>query len=103
MPSFDVVSRVDMQEMDNAVNQAVKEIGQRWGKLNGLVCSAGLLRIGALASSSSGLRDCGLAFGSVAGNARLISRRVSLMMSCWMMAVPSMRLWPISMAPCTEQ
>lgn len=30
MPSFDVVSQVDMQEVDNAVNQAVKEIEQRY-------------------------------------------------------------------------
>jgi uncharacterized protein YajQ (UPF0234 family) len=30
MPSFDIVSRVDMQEVDNAVNQAVKEIAQRY-------------------------------------------------------------------------
>jgi hypothetical protein len=30
MPSFDVVSVVDMQEVDNAVNQAVKEINQRY-------------------------------------------------------------------------
>jgi len=30
MPSFDIVSRVDMQEVDNAVNQAIKEIGQRY-------------------------------------------------------------------------
>src|SRR3989338_1277514 len=30
MPSFDVVSKVDMQEVDNAVNQAVKEISQRY-------------------------------------------------------------------------
>jgi hypothetical protein len=30
MPSFDVVSVVDMQEVDNAVNQAIKEIGQRY-------------------------------------------------------------------------
>ncbi len=28
--SFDVVSQVDMQEVDNAVNQARKEIGQRY-------------------------------------------------------------------------
>lgn len=28
--SFDVVSEVDMQEVDNAVNQAVKEISQRY-------------------------------------------------------------------------
>jgi uncharacterized protein YajQ (UPF0234 family) len=30
MPSFDIVSKVDMQEVDNAVNQATKEIGQRF-------------------------------------------------------------------------
>ena len=30
MPSFDVVSRVDMQEMDNAVNQVKKELGTRY-------------------------------------------------------------------------
>jgi len=30
MPSFDVVSRVDMQEMDNAVNQVKKEIATRY-------------------------------------------------------------------------
>jgi uncharacterized protein YajQ (UPF0234 family) len=30
MPSFDVVSKVDMQEVDNAVNQARKEISQRY-------------------------------------------------------------------------
>jgi cyclic-di-GMP-binding protein len=30
MPSFDVVSRVDMQEMDNTVNQVKKEIGTRF-------------------------------------------------------------------------
>jgi|SRR5579859_6254426 len=28
--SFDVVSEVDLQEVDNAVNQAMKEIGQRY-------------------------------------------------------------------------
>jgi uncharacterized protein YajQ (UPF0234 family) len=28
--SFDIVSTVDMQEVDNAVNQATKEIGQRY-------------------------------------------------------------------------
>lgn len=28
--SFDIVSEVDMQEMDNAVNQTSKEIGQRY-------------------------------------------------------------------------
>ena len=30
MPSFDIVSTVDMQETDNAVNQTVKEIAQRY-------------------------------------------------------------------------
>ncbi len=30
MPSFDVVSKLDMQEVDNAVNQAGKEINQRY-------------------------------------------------------------------------
>lgn len=30
MPSFDIVVEVDTQEIDNAVNQAVKEIGQRY-------------------------------------------------------------------------
>ncbi len=30
MPSFDVVSRIDMQEVDNALNQAKKEIGTRY-------------------------------------------------------------------------
>jgi hypothetical protein len=30
MPSFDVVSRVDMQEIDNAVNQVTKEISTRF-------------------------------------------------------------------------
>lgn len=30
MPSFDIVSRVDMQEIDNAVNNALKEIGTRY-------------------------------------------------------------------------
>lgn len=30
MPSFDVVSEIDTQEIDNAVNQAMKEIGQRY-------------------------------------------------------------------------
>jgi uncharacterized protein YajQ (UPF0234 family) len=30
MPSFDIVSVVDLQEVDNAVNQAIKEIGQRY-------------------------------------------------------------------------
>src|SRR5438477_11736669 len=30
MPSFDVVCRVDLQEVDNAVNQALREVGQRF-------------------------------------------------------------------------
>jgi len=30
MPSFDIVSQTDMQEMDNAVNQARKEISTRY-------------------------------------------------------------------------
>jgi uncharacterized protein YajQ (UPF0234 family) len=30
MPSFDIVSRVDMQELDNVVNQAKKEISTRF-------------------------------------------------------------------------
>lgn len=30
MPSFDVVSKVDMQEVDNAVNQTIKEVDQRF-------------------------------------------------------------------------
>ncbi len=30
MPSFDIVVKTDLQEVDNAVNQATKEIGQRY-------------------------------------------------------------------------
>jgi uncharacterized protein YajQ (UPF0234 family) len=30
MPTFDVVSQVDLQEVDNAVNQARKEVAQRY-------------------------------------------------------------------------
>jgi uncharacterized protein YajQ (UPF0234 family) len=30
MPSFDIVSKVDVQEVDNAVNQATKEMAQRY-------------------------------------------------------------------------
>lgn len=30
MPSFDIVSETNMQEVDNAVNQAIKEIEQRY-------------------------------------------------------------------------
>ena len=30
MPSFDVICRVDLQEVDNAINQTLREIGQRF-------------------------------------------------------------------------
>lgn len=30
MPSFDIVSEIDSQELDNAANQTIKEIGQRY-------------------------------------------------------------------------
>jgi uncharacterized protein YajQ (UPF0234 family) len=30
MPSFDIVSKVDIQEVDNAVNSSLKEVGQRY-------------------------------------------------------------------------
>lgn len=30
MPSFDIVSEVNMQEVDNAINQAKKELGNRY-------------------------------------------------------------------------
>jgi len=30
MPSFDVVCKIDLQEVDNAVNQTLKEVGQRF-------------------------------------------------------------------------
>ena len=30
MPSFDVVSKVDIQEVSNAVNNTLKEIGNRY-------------------------------------------------------------------------
>lgn len=30
MPSFDIVSEVDLQEVDNAINQARKELTTRW-------------------------------------------------------------------------
>lgn len=48
MPSFDVVSKVDLQEIDNAVNQAVKEISTRYdfkGTVNEVELSAEGLRI----------------------------------------------------------
>lgn len=48
MPSFDIVSKVDLQEVDNAVNQAVKEIVQRYdfkGTTNELVLEKAGLKI----------------------------------------------------------
>ncbi len=30
MPSFDVVCKIDVQEVDNAINQTLKEVGQRF-------------------------------------------------------------------------
>ncbi len=48
MPSFDVVSKVDQQEVDNAVNQAVKEISTRYdfkGTTNELELSSEGIRI----------------------------------------------------------
>ena len=30
MPSFDIASKADMQEVDNAINQAIKEITGRY-------------------------------------------------------------------------
>ena len=30
MPSFDIVCKIDLQEVDNAVNQTLREIGQRF-------------------------------------------------------------------------
>jgi len=38
MPSFDVVSKVDMQEVDNAINSVIKEMGQRYD-FKGSKCS----------------------------------------------------------------
>ena len=48
MPSFDVVSKIDLQEVDNAVNQATKEIGTRYdfkGTTNELELSAEGIKI----------------------------------------------------------
>lgn len=48
MPSFDIVSKVDLQEVDNAVNQAIKEISQRYdfkGTVNELELDQGALKI----------------------------------------------------------
>ncbi len=48
MPSFDIVSKIDMQEVDNAVNQATKEISQRYdfkGTNNELTLESGGLTI----------------------------------------------------------
>ena len=30
MPSFDIVSRLDIQEIDNAIGNCLREIGQRY-------------------------------------------------------------------------
>ncbi|MBF0370448.1 MAG: YajQ family cyclic di-GMP-binding protein [Magnetococcales bacterium] len=38
MPSFDFVSQVELQEVDNAVNQSIKEIGNRYD-FKGSKCS----------------------------------------------------------------
>ncbi|MFO7765343.1 MAG: YajQ family cyclic di-GMP-binding protein [Pelovirga sp.] len=48
MPSFDIVSKVDLQEVDNAVNQAIKEIKQRYdfkGTTNELELQSDSLKI----------------------------------------------------------
>lgn len=48
MPSFDIVSKVDLQEVDNAVNQATKEIAQRYdfkGTVNELELEKDSLKI----------------------------------------------------------
>ena len=48
MPSFDIVSKVDLQEVDNAVNQAIKEIAQRYdfkGTVNELSLENDCLKI----------------------------------------------------------
>jgi uncharacterized protein YajQ (UPF0234 family) len=48
MPSFDIVSKVDLQEVDNAVNQAVKEIAQRYdfkGSVNELMLENNELKL----------------------------------------------------------
>jgi uncharacterized protein YajQ (UPF0234 family) len=53
MPSFDIVSKVDLQEVDNAVNQTRKEIDQRYdfkGTHNEIELKDGLITI--LASDS---------------------------------------------------
>jgi len=47
MASFDIVSNVDMQEVDNAVNQAVKEMKQRYD-FKGTNCTIELDRANAL-------------------------------------------------------
>lgn len=48
MPSFDIASKVDMQEVDNAVNQVRKEISQRYdfkGTSNEVELSDGTITI----------------------------------------------------------
>ena len=48
MPSFDVVSKTDLAEVDNAVNGIMREVGQRYD-LKGTMCnvarSAGVLTV----------------------------------------------------------
>ena len=34
MPSFDIVSEINLQELDNALNQARKELQQRFGTVD---------------------------------------------------------------------
>lgn len=48
MPSFDVVSKVDMQELDNAVNQTLRELSQRYdfrGSKSTLVLEKDLVKL----------------------------------------------------------
>ena len=72
--SFDIVSKVDHQEVDNALNQAAKEIAQRYDFKN----------VGAsIAAWSGGGRHEGQLRGRVQGSAgvfpgKLIKRGISL-------------------------
>lgn len=48
MPSFDVVSKVDLQEVTNAIQQTTKEIAQRYdfkGSKSSVTLEAGVLKI----------------------------------------------------------
>ena len=38
MPSFDVVSRIEMQEVDNAILNSMKEINQRYDFKGSISC-----------------------------------------------------------------